>query len=60
MFAGTTTVPVAAGDHVLLELTAKIEGEIDEWTPQGTMITTRGVSSADVAINAASIMMGVG
>ena len=60
VFAGTTTVPVAAGDHVLLELTAKIEGEIDEWTPQGTMITTRGVSSADVAINAASIMMGVG
>ena len=60
VFAGTTTVPVVAGDHVLFELTAKIEGEIDEWTPPGTMITTRGVSSADVTINAASIMMGVG
>lgn len=61
VFAGTTTVPVSAGDHVLFELTAKIEGEIDPWVPsQGTVSRTEGTSSADVSINAASIMMGVG
>lgn len=61
VFAGTTTVPVAAGDHILFELTAEIEGEIDPWTPaSGTVSRTAGTSTAEVAINAASIMMGVG
>ena len=60
VFAGTANVPVSAGDHILFELTAKIDGEIDEWSPAGTVQKTRGTSSAEIAINAASIMMGVG
>ena len=61
VFAGTATVPVSAGDHILFELTAKIDGELQAWSPgTGTVQKTRGTSSADIAVNAASIMMGVG
>lgn len=59
VFAGTTSVPVSAGDHVLFELTANIDGEINEWTPSSTPHTMRGTSSAEVSINAASILMSV-
>ena len=59
VFAGTASVPVSAGDHVLFELTAHIDGEIDEWNPAPAALRTRGISSADIVINAASVMMGV-
>lgn len=59
VFAGTTTVPVSAGDHILFELDAKIDGSIEPWSPNNVQ-KTRGISSAKVSIDAASIMMGVG
>ena len=61
VFAGTSSVPVSAGDHVLFELTAKIAGDIDSWSPTtGTLVGTKGLTSARISIDAASIMMGVG
>ena len=60
VFTGTTTIPVDAGDHILFELVAKIDGEMDPWRPSGQVLSQRGISSAEVRIDAASIIMGVG
>ena len=58
VFAGSTSVPVKAGDHVLFVLETTIGGDIDGWSPPPPLspFKTTGSYAAEVEIRAASMI----